>query len=476
MRVTIIQINDVHGYLREHPELFLTALGPSTRTVGGYARIRSLIDTIRSEVGDGVLVLDNGDTLHGTHAAVSSRGEALVEPLQRLGVDAMTAHWDFAYGPEQLDRIIDRLPYPMLAANVYRTADDTPAYPGHTVLARGAARVGVIGVAASIVDKTMPGHFSTGLRFTDGIHEVRAGVRQLRERERVDLVVLLSHLGFPQDCRMAELVEGIDVIISGHTHNRLRRPFTVADTTIIQSGCHGSFIGRLDLEIGERVGVVSHQLLEVDLAVPADGEMTGVVDAILEPDRAWLETVVGETDVLLHRGTVVQCPMDDLLLEAIASSAGTDLAFSNGWRYGAPVPVGPITRGDLWDMVPSNPLIETVMLSGAELRAMLEENLERTFSIDPFRQQGGYVKRCHGVLAEIKIENPRGARLVELSVNGRPVPDAAMFPVAFLTTQAVPERFGLDRATTSVHAVDALERWCAQTGIIRRSPTSVIAV
>lgn len=475
-RLSLLQINDVHGYVAPHPELFWSACGAVTRTAGGYARVRTLFDRAREEMDGAVIALDNGDALHGTHLAVSTRGEGLVEPLNGLDLDAMTAHWEFAYGPAQLDRVLPRLHHPMLACNVVSAEDGAPAYSGSVVVERAGLRVGVVGIAAVIVDKTMPAHFSEGLRFTLGRDEAREQIRLLREQERVDVVVVLSHLGFPQDCQLAQEVPGIDVLLSGHTHNRLTQPVRIGRTVIIQSGAHGSFIGRLDLEVGrDGVHEATHRLIAANEEVAEDPTMASVVEGLLAPARVELAEVVGQSEVLLHRGTAVSAPMDDLLLAAIARTADTELAFSNGWRFGAPIAPGPITRGDLWNIVPPDPPVETVELTGTEVRAMLEENLERTFSRDPYAQQGGYVKRCRGLQVGIKIENPLGTRVQQLLIGGEPIDERRRYRAAFLTTQGVPERYGRDRQRLDVRAIQALESYLREHAAVAQ-PQTMMAV
>ena len=261
----------------------------------------------------------------------------------------------------------------------------------------------------------MPPAFSEGVRFEMGVAEAREQLHQLRE-EKVDLVVLLSHLGFPQDLKLAAETPGVDVILSGHTHNRLHEPARVGDTLIIQSGCHGAYIGRLDLEIADgRVSLRRHRLIAVD-AGPQDDQVAGLVETALAPERERLARVIGRTAIPLHRYAMASAPMDDVLLAAAAQAAGVDIAFSNGWRYGAPVAPGPVTLGDLYNMAPMNPPISRTTLTGAELKAMLEENLERTFAADPYAQMGGYIKRCRGLTAFVKLENPKGQRLDRLLV------------------------------------------------------------
>src|SRR5450759_2863377 len=228
--LTIIQINDTHGYLEPHPELIWTGKEASYPTLGGYARIASLLEAVRRENPDGVLALDNGDTFHGTYPAVISRGEALVPLVNALQLDAMTAHWEFAWGPAHFRALAARLDHPMLAINCYDKQTGDRPFPTSIVVERAGLRIGVIGIAATIVDKSMPPHFSEGLRFTLGRDELPAEIDRLKHAEKVDLIVVLSHLGFPQDVKLAHSVGGIDVIVSGHTHNRLKEPERLEDT------------------------------------------------------------------------------------------------------------------------------------------------------------------------------------------------------------------------------------------------------
>ena len=455
-RLTILQINDTHGYLEPHPELIWDGSEARTRVMGGYARIATLLRQARADHPGGVVVLDNGDTLHGTFPAVNSKGQDLVSLLNGLDLDAMTAHWDFAYGPDHLRKLADQLLYPVLAANCYDKASGNRAFPAFRVVERSGLRIGIIGIAA-IVDQMMPPEHSSGLRFTFGEKELPVLIRQLRGEERVDLVVVLSHLGFPQDVKLASKVDCIDVLLSGHTHNRLYEPVRVNDTIIIQSGCHGSFVGRLDLDIDEgRVDTCHHRLIPIDDTVPADSDMEQRVDAVIAPHRDMLQHVVGQTNALLHRATSLSAPMDDFLLAAIARAAGTNLAFSNGWRYGAPIAPGKITLNDLWNIVPVNPPITTLELSGEEMLQMMEENLESVFSPDPFKQMGGYVKRCLGINLYVKIENPKGQRVQRFFVNGRLLDPAGRYRVASITSQSVPTKFGSNRLELSVDAIGAM--------------------
>lgn len=458
--LTIIQVNDSHGYLDLHQELFWAGDHAAYRGAGGYARIATLLREAREERPGAVLAFDNGDTIHGTYAAVKTEGRALVPILNSLAFDAMTAHWEFAYGPQQFKKLAAELTYPMLAINCYEKGTDRLVFEPYTILEAGGLRVGAIGLAATIVDKVMPASFSEGLYFTLGNEELPGYIARLRQEEQVDLIVLVSHLGFPQEMKLAAEVDGIDVLLSGHTHNRLYRPALVNETIVIQSGCHGSFVGRLDLEVeGGRVVDWKHRLMVVGEEMTPDGEVQEQVDAALAPYRQEQSQVVGHTETALNRYTVLEATMDNLLLQSLVELTGAEVAFSNGWRYGAPIPPGEITLNDLWNIIPVNPPVSTCKLTGQELWQMLEENLERTFAADPYDQMGGYVKRCLGLNLYFKVENPRAHRIQELFVRGERVRADQVYEAAFVTSQGVPAKYGSDRQSLATDAIEALRRY-----------------
>ena len=460
-QLTLFQLNDVHGYLNLHQELFYGPDGPEYRPCGGYARIATLLREWRATYPDSLL-FDGGDTFHGTRPVVETQGEILLPVLNELAFAGWTAHWDFAYGPAQLRKLAGQLNYPLLAANVYDKASGELAYAPYLLREVAGLRVGILGLACPIVDKAMPSHFSEGLRFTNGSAELPRYIAELRDQERADVIVLLSHCGFPQDVALLTQHPGVDVCLSSHTHNRLYAPYRAGNTLVIQSGSHGSFVGRLTLTVeGGRVTTHEHELREVGEAIAPDAALQARIDAALAP-FAPLQEVVGVVSTGLHRGTSVECPMDDFLLESLRALVPADLHFSNGWRYGAPVPPGPVRLEELYDIVPMDPEIETVELTGAEVWQMLEHNLEGTYSQAPLHQMGGYVKRALGLRAYFKAENPKGSRLQTVFIQDQPLDPGRTYTAAFITSQGVPHRLGRNRRPTGHHAVAAMRAYLAQ--------------
>ncbi len=463
MSLTVIQLNDSHAYFDLHQELFWQGGQAAYRPAGGYARRAAIVKQIRSERQDRILFCDCGDTLHGTYPALKTQGQALIPILNSLGLDAMTAHWEFAYGPEIFKQRAAELNYPMLAINIYNKATKERLFPPFSIKEIGGLRIGLVGIACNIVDKTMPPSFSEGLEFTLGREELPSIIDILRTQEHVDLIVLISHLGFPQDMQLMSEVQGVDICLSGHTHNRLYKPAPQGKTLVIQSGCHGSFLGRLDLEIeGGRVVDYRHQLIEVEGNIKPDPIIDDLVRQALAPFQDELSTVVGKTATALNRATTLETTMDNFLLQSLLESTGAQMAFSNGWRFGAPIIPGEVTVNDLYNMIPMNPPISTIELTGEEIVAMLEENLERTFARDPYNQMGGYVKRSLGFNAYIKIENQRGQRVQQVFVGDKLLQPGHYYPTSFVTEQGVAKKYGRNRQQYTEHIIDALSDYLAK--------------
>ena len=456
--LTILQMNDLHGYLDLHNELYYDEKGIRLAKAGGLPRIRTMVDTIRAEKGE-ILFLDNGDTFHGTYEAVESKGADLVPLLSDLSLDAMTFHWDIAYGPDVLKERERELSYPILAINVYHKETDGLYMKPYMIKEISGVKVAVIGIACNIIDKTMPKHFSEGLYFTNGLEELPGYIEEVKQKG-AELVVVLSHLGFPQDMELLTRIRGVDVLISGHTHNRIQEVVRVKDSLLIQSGSHGSFLGRLDLTLDQgKVTEVKHKLLDVSEDIPEHEETKNHIEKVMAPHRTYLDEEVGRTRVVLHRGTSLECSMDNLLLSSLLKESGALMAFSNGWRYGAPVDVGPVTRRDLHQIIPVNPPVSICELTGKELQEMIEENLEKTYSRSPLDQMGGYVKRALGIKVYFKVENPYGQRVQEIHVGEEKLVPEKVYKACYVTNQGVPEKYGRNHEKLPVKAIDALEHF-----------------
>lgn len=219
-----------------------------------------------------------------------------------------------------------------------------------------------------------------------------------------------------------------------------------------------------------------HELITVDEPVNPDPDVESHVDKAMGSYRDMVNQVVGHTATALTRYTVLESTMDNLLVQALLDATGAEIAFSNGWRYGAPVLPGPVTLNDLYNIIPGNPPVSVVELTGSEIHMMLEENLEHTFTQNPYNQMGGYVKRCLGLNMYIKIENPYRHRIQELFIQGKHVNLQQVYTAAFVTTQGVPLKYGRNRRDLNVRAVEALQQYVAKGTVHAEIKGTVVAV
>ncbi|MCB1389900.1 MAG: metallophosphoesterase, partial [Rhodobacteraceae bacterium] len=240
------------------------ALGRTYGKMGGLDRIATVVKAIRADRPEAIL-LDGGDTWHGSMSSYLSRGQDMVNLMNLLGTEAMTSHWEWTFGTDRVLELMEQLNFPFLGQNIFDAEWDEhyEDIPSYTFFDRGGAKVAVIGQAFPYTPIANPRwmfpEFSFGIRderMQEMVDEVKA--------EGADLVVVLSHNGFDVDRKMASRVQGIDVILTGHTHDALPEPVMVENTLLIASGSHGKFVTRLDLDVrdGQMMGF-RHKLIPI---------------------------------------------------------------------------------------------------------------------------------------------------------------------------------------------------------------------
>ena len=393
------------------------ALARSFGRLGGLDRMTTLIKAIRAERGDKVLLLDGGDTWQGSYTALQNKGADMVRLMNALKVDAMTAHWEFTYGAARVQELIKQLAFPFLAGNVKDATWGDPVFKPSQVFERGGVRVGVIGQAFPYTPIANPRYLIPDWSF--GIEEERlAGhIAKIRD-DGVDLVVLLSHNGFDVDRKLAGRVKGIDVILTGHTHDALPMPVKVGDTLLIAAGSHGKFLARLDLEVRDkRIQNYKFRLIPV-LAdvIDADPDMAGMIDEVRVPHEATLHKVLGTTESLLYRRGNFNGTFDDLICQALLAERDVEIALSPGFRWGASLlPEQDITGDDLFNQTAiTYPAAYRTEMTGAALKAVMEDVADNLFNPDPYFQQGGDMVRAGGLAYTIEIDKPAGQRISDM--------------------------------------------------------------
>ena len=399
-----------------------SALAKGYGRVGGLDRVATVVNHIRSERPD-ALLLDGGDTWHGSYTCHHTAGQDMVNVMNTLRPDAMTFHWEFTLGSERVNEIVEDLPFAALGQNIFDSEWDEPTemFPPYKFFETGGVKVAVIGQAFPYMPIANPGWMFSEYSFGIRDENMQAMIDEVRA-QGAKLVVCLSHNGFDVDKQMAGIVTGIDVILSGHTHDALPEPVLVGKTIIVASGSNGKFVSRVDLDVrnGQMMGF-RHKLIPIfsDVITP-DAEVKKVIDAQRAPFDKQLNEVIGRTadDQTLYRRGNFNGTWDDLICNALIEEREADIALSPGVRWGPSIlPGQDITREDIWNVTSMSygEAYKTEM-TGEFLHVVLEDVADNLFNPDPYYQQGGDMVRVGGLGYRIDINKPQGQRITDMTL------------------------------------------------------------
>ncbi|MEM7127564.1 MAG: 5'-nucleotidase C-terminal domain-containing protein [Chloroflexota bacterium] len=390
--------------------------------VGGYAYLATLIDEERSDYPDRTLLLDVGDTWYGSSMAYLTDGQANVEVMNALDYDAMTFHWEFNLGQDQLLARIDEANFPILIQNLVDTDFEDRVMQPSLVKELNGVRVAVVGEAYPFsMLTTEKRDANSGWRMGYRDVELQEEIDRVRTEEDAEIVVLLSHMGYLQDRAMAERLIGVDVIVGGHTHDILWQPEQIGQTLVLQAGSHGKFLGELDLVIEDGQIVDFHQRLIPVLAnqIEPNPDIAQMIDRLYEPYEAELQQVIGETESLLYRRSLTGGSTDAFMAQAYREIVDADLGCTPGWRFGVTLLPGEIRVEDVYNaMKPTPTPIYKSHFKGRTILETLEDNLDNVFNADPLQRLGGDMNRCAGAKGELKPDAARGNRARNLVLNG----------------------------------------------------------
>ena len=473
-RATLLFFADTHAQLEEHPELFWSADG-RTEVVraGGYARLARAIADIRAEVAGRAVVVDGGDTFQGSGPAAWSKGEVVIAPQRALGVDvAVPGNWEVAYGATRMRELMAAAGGAVLAANLVDARDDRPVYPATLVRDVGGVKIGFVGVTDPDVPIRQSPAYSKGLRYLPA-ESIAPHVAALRPQ--VDVVVLVAHLGLAKTLALVDTVPGIDVVLSGDTHERLRAPIQRGNTLVVEPGAFASFLGRMDIELTSgRRPALRWQLLELRAdRYGEDPAVAAIVEESLRPWKDQADRVIGHTEIPLERYGVVENSADYVLADALRAAAGTDIALSNGFRFGHPIEPGPIRERDLWMLYPVATQLRVGTVTGRQLRTFWEEEIDHVFADDPRRLFGGWLPRVSGMSVRFRVDRPKGQRVTAISVHGQPLADDKTYSIAACEREGDAEdalcrmRNVADARTLDIDIHAAVREQLAARGVIR---------
>ena len=451
-----------------------TALAKTYGRMGGMDRVATVVNAIRAERPD-ALLLDGGDTWHGSYTCHHTAGQDVVNVMNALKPDAMTFHWEFTLGSERVREIVESLPFAALGANIFDAEWDEPSedFKAYEFFERGGVKIAVIGQAFPYMPIANPGwmfpEYSFGIRdqrMQEVVDEVRAA--------GAELVVCLSHNGFDVDKKMASRVTGIDVILTGHTHDALPEPVLVGETILIASGSNGKFISRVDLDVRDgRLMGFRHKLIPIfsDVITP-DAEVAALIDEQRAPFLDQLTEVIGQSDTLLYRRGNFNGTWDDLICDALISEREADIAMSPGVRWGPSIlPGQDITREDIHNVTSmSYGQAYRTEMTGEFINVILEDVGDNLFNADPYYQQGGDMVRVGGLGYRIDISKPMGQRISEMTLlkTGEAIDPAKTYVVAGWAS--------VNEGTEGPQIWDVVEDYIRKQGTVKVAPNTSVQV
>ncbi|MBU1192692.1 MAG: bifunctional metallophosphatase/5'-nucleotidase [Gammaproteobacteria bacterium] len=534
--ITLMQFQDMHGHLAPHAEIF-----PGERmdpNAGGIAKVATLINQVRASNPNNLL-LAVGDTTHGSAETTFSVGDAIMPALNALGIDAfLPGNWDFGYGPRVYRQrfvagdfstvlapnnrttmaYLDGRPghedqhcatpgglnvttyatchvtkanFPTVAINLYNYNEGTQTitgqtHPGYIVKTVGGKKVGIIGMTSDVVPQQAAA-FNTGFKFTMGYKELPVNIKAAKA-EGAELIVVLSELGLAKNIQLVKEFPEINVMFSGHTHERTPEPIIIKrgpfgqNIGIVTEAGEDSFLGRLDVKV--KYGYItdySWKLMEADGSVAEDPAIKALIDQerktfVAGPDFTChtfganafpygkghvlcdpLETVVGHTNPTIERFDVLEEVANNVMVDAfldLAQSIGetdskgnplTDdnsLSQTNGFRFDVVVLgsddgfSGDITLGDLYDYYPIGAAGALAEFTGGRLIDHWESVLSNVFDPNPYRQRGGwFLGFTHNMHFDVELNDdfPRTitqGRIDNVTINGNAVDRSKTYTLA----------------------------------------------
>ena len=482
--VTLIHTGDFHGHLVPRADVRGAIEGRAMGTAGGIARVATVVKGIRAEA-PGALLVNTGDTIQGSAEALYTRGEALVDVVDMLGVDAFApGNWEYVYGTSRFLELFagpqSRVHWNAIAANLFysTTAQDatTPfpdkagqrVLPPYIVKQVGSVKVGILGLTADRGPQVVGRAVTKGFYFLPNgkmLHdEVARQVAQLRDVEKVDLLVLASEMGLANNVLIAEKTAGIDVVLSSDMHESSMEPIVVtgADgrkTLLVEEGQDGTQVGRIDVEVaGGRIASWKWKRYAIDGSVPDDAAVAAKIEGIR---RAFvsgpgfvaqrnpfngsmlkrpIDIVVGRTAVPLLREKftgdalpgMIGGSSHDMLTDAFRDALGADVGAIRGFRYGTQIPAGGSIRyEDLYHYMPIGAQIGEATVTGAQIKSQIENAADGALNPDVTKWTGGWLFDFSDTLhMDFDPFAATGQRASNISIGGKPLDPAATYRYA----------------------------------------------
>jgi 2',3'-cyclic-nucleotide 2'-phosphodiesterase (5'-nucleotidase family)/LysM repeat protein len=420
--ITILHTNDTHAHVVANDKEM------------GFAKLAGIIDQYRAS-NPNTLLLDDGDTVHGTTFATLVNGESIVKVINKLRYDAMVpGNHEFNYGWKHLVELSKEIQFPVLSANIKQT-DGTRLFKPYVIKEVDGVKIGIIGLTTpETAYKTNPKNVE-GIQFTDPAAEAKAAVDEIRSK--VDVVVVLGHLGQDASSKDTSLkvvkeVPGIDIFIDGHSHTVLEKGLVSDNGTLIASaGEYTKYLGVVDLWVdGGKVTQKQAKLIDSTQAVDVqpDAEIAALIASIQKDQEPILKEVVTQTSVDLEgareKVRASETNLGDLLTDAMRDVSGADVALTNGGGIRASIKTGTVTKGDVITVLPFGNQIVTLKVKGSDIQAALENGTAS------YPEPSGGFPQVSGISFKIDTSAAKGSRVHSILIGGKTLDPEAIYTLA----------------------------------------------
>ena len=411
-QITLIHYNDVHGRVEENQK----------NGEIGFAKIKTFYDY--KNVNDNALLLDAGDTLHGTIFANIAQGQSVIEAINKMNLTAMTAgNHDFNYGYKRLVELKNLANFPILGSNVIDENGNPILDQGRIVEVNG-VKIGIFGISTPET-KTKSSPVNTeGLTFDDTIKVSKNEVENLKAKG-ADIVICISHLGIDEESddtstKVADNVSGIDVMIDGHSHSQLDEGKFEKTTLIAQTGAHGYNLGEVTILVDKDGKVNSkyaklHPYKKIQHVYP-NKDILNIITKYNDENKELLNQKVGKTDINLdgvrENVRTKETNLGDFIADAMKDSIGADITITNGGSIRDSLEKGDITKSGVLTVFPFTNFLVKIEVTGADILAALEHGLADT------PNEAGKFPQISGMTVKYDSKKEAGNKLTEVLVNG----------------------------------------------------------
>jgi len=435
-KINILQTTDVHCQIHPHDELFWENDKAVFRKTGGYAFLRSYFEQEKHN-NPHTFLIDTGDMFQGSELSVKTTGKAMVPILNEMGYDLfLPGNWEVIYYKKAMQTLMGALLAPKVCANMYHDLADEKRgelifQPYHIWAVKG-IKIGFIGYTDPLVPIRQSPNYSKGIIYTKPEENIAHYIDILKNQEQCSFIIIVAHLGLSQQLSLADMeaCKGVDYIMGGDTHERVRTPIQCKYAKVVEPGAFGSFVGKLELTVKNGVIVKDDYHLE-EINTTTLQPSTTISAIIQQNENAFSEDInkiAGYSTLPLYRYFVVENPIDTLVLDSLKwKLPEVDIVLSNGFRFCPPRVTPdetgniPITNGYIYDMLPVNSIVRTANITGKQLTEWLEKELNNVFAANAAERLGGWVVKFKGMTIEFNAFGEKGKRVKKMLVAGEPI-------------------------------------------------------